>query len=87
MHHRIIVFDVAGVIRIGNKIQAASDITIAGQTAPGDGVMIYGNRFHLHPIPFVHATCGSGEALKSKGACTLVADDLQNAIFDHVSIN
>ncbi len=84
--HRIIVFDVAGVIRIGNKIQAASDITIAGQTAPGDGVVIYGNGISFASNTIVRYMRFRGSIKMSKGACTLVADDLQNAIFDHVSI-
>lgn len=84
--HRIIVFDVAGVIRIGNKIQAASDITIAGQTAPGDGVVIYGNGISFASNTIVRYMRFRGSIKMSKGACTLVADDLQDAIFDHVSI-
>src|SRR5689334_20899583 len=40
---RTIVFDVAGVIKIKEKIAAAPGITIAGQTAPGTGITVYGN--------------------------------------------
>ncbi len=41
--NRIVVFDVAGVIKISSRIVFASNITVAGQTAPGDGVVVYGN--------------------------------------------
>ncbi len=41
--NRTVIFDVAGVIQIGERIVMSKDITIAGQTAPGEGVMIYGN--------------------------------------------
>lgn len=41
--NRIIVFDVAGVINIGERLIFQSNLTIAGQTAPGDGIVIYGN--------------------------------------------
>lgn len=41
--NRIVVFDVAGVIRITSRISVAANIYIAGQTAPGEGVTIYGN--------------------------------------------
>lgn len=40
---RTVVFDVAGVIAISNRIVVAPNVTIAGQTAPGEGVVIYGN--------------------------------------------
>ncbi len=41
--NRIVVFDVAGVINISSRIVFASNLTVAGQTAPGDGVVVYGN--------------------------------------------
>lgn len=41
--NRIVVFDVAGVIQISSRISVASNIYIAGQTAPGEGITIYGN--------------------------------------------
>jgi hypothetical protein len=41
--NRIVVFDVSGIINISNRIMVSSNITIAGQTAPGDGIVIYGN--------------------------------------------
>ncbi len=41
--NRIVVFDVAGVINITSRLIFSSNITVAGQTAPGDGVVVYGN--------------------------------------------
>lgn len=41
--NRIVVFDVAGVIRLESPLAFSSDLTIAGNTAPGDGVTVYGN--------------------------------------------
>ncbi|HEU5125584.1 MAG TPA: pectate lyase [Verrucomicrobiae bacterium] len=41
--NRTVVFDVAGVIVITNRIVISPNVTIAGQTAPGDGVVVYGN--------------------------------------------
>jgi pectate lyase len=40
---RTVVFGVGGVIQITNRIVVSPHVTIAGQTAPGDGVTIYGN--------------------------------------------
>ncbi|HKX26445.1 MAG TPA: Ig-like domain-containing protein [Blastocatellia bacterium] len=41
--NRYVVFTVGGVIRINSRIQVAPNLTIAGQTAPGEGITIYGN--------------------------------------------
>lgn len=41
--NRIVVFDVAGVIRINSRMIVASNIYLAGQTAPGEGITVYGN--------------------------------------------
>ncbi len=41
--NRTVVFDLGGVIKINSKVQVASNITILGQTAPGDGIVIYGD--------------------------------------------
>ena len=41
--NRYVVFAVGGVIRINSRIQVAPNLTIAGQTAPGEGITIYGN--------------------------------------------
>src|SRR5205814_8515543 len=45
---RIVVFNVAGIINLKNRIVIrAPYITIAGQTAPGDGVCIAGNTVEI----------------------------------------
>lgn len=38
--NRTVVFDVGGVIRIGERFAVAPNTTIAGQTAPGDGLSL-----------------------------------------------
>ncbi len=42
--NRVVVFDVGGIIRINAPVVVAANLTIAGQTAPGGGVTVYGNR-------------------------------------------
>ena len=41
--NRIVVFDVAGVINISSRITFAKNLYVAGQTAPGEGVTVYGD--------------------------------------------
>lgn len=41
--NRIVVFDVSGVIQISSRIVFSSNLYVAGQTAPGEGITIYGN--------------------------------------------
>jgi hypothetical protein len=83
---RTVVFDVSGVIKIGGKISVAPRITIAGQTAPGEGITIYGNGVSFKDSTIVRYIRFRGSINMSKGSCTVVADDLKDLIFDHVSI-
>ena len=83
---RTIVFDVSGVIKIKDKIAAASDITIAGQTSSKNGITIYGNGVSFSGNTIVRYLRFRGSIDMPRGACTVVADDLENIIFDHVSI-
>ena len=41
--NRIVVFDVSGVIKINSRVSFASNLYVAGQTAPGEGVIVYGD--------------------------------------------
>jgi hypothetical protein len=41
--NRIVVFAVGGVITISSRVVISHHVTIAGQTAPGGGITIYGN--------------------------------------------
>ena len=44
---RIVVFDVGGVIKLATDVEVSSDLTIAGQTAPGEGICLYGRSVSL----------------------------------------
>ena len=41
--NRIVVFDVAGVINITSRIVFKNNLYVAGQTAPGEGITVYGD--------------------------------------------
>ena len=87
--NRIIVFDVSGVIRINSRLVFKSNITVAGQTAPGEGITVYGDgmscsgasnviirymRFRMGAVGTKDADCGG---LANGG----------NMIFDHCSFS
>ena len=42
--NRIVVFDVSGVIELKSVLVFSSNLTVLGQTAPGEGIQVYGNR-------------------------------------------
>lgn len=88
--NRIVVFDVGGVINITNKsITIASNITIAGQTAPGEGITIYGGRVIASKSKNViirYIRMRGGKAINQK-KCTLTLDECDNVILDHCSIS
>lgn len=44
---RIVVFAVGGTIRLKREIDVAGRVTVAGQTAPGEGVVVRGARLHV----------------------------------------
>ena len=41
--NRIVVFDVCGVINIKSRMSFSANLYVAGQTAPGEGVIVYGD--------------------------------------------
>jgi lysophospholipase L1-like esterase/pectate lyase len=86
--NRTVIFDVGGVIKINLRLSVKSGITIAGQTAPGDGIVIYGNSvsFSGSDNVIVRYIRFHGSIEMSKGACTVIADNANNIIIDHCSV-
>ena len=87
---RFVVFDVGGVIDItGKSITIASNVTIAGQTAPGEGITIYGGRVIASKAKNVimrYIRMRGGKSVNSS-KCTLTLDECQNLIMDHCSVS
>ncbi|MEO6160122.1 MAG: hypothetical protein ABIP23_03725 [Pelobium sp.] len=86
--NRTVVFDLGGVIKIDSKVQVASDLTIAGQTAPGEGIVVYGDgvSFSGSKNVIVRYLRLRGSINMPRGACVLVIDSAENMIFDHLSV-
>lgn len=87
--NRIVVFDVAGVIKITSRIVCSSNVYIAGQTAPGEGITVYGNGFSYSGADnvicrYLRMRMGNGGD-SGKDACGIA--DGSNMIFDHVSVS
>ena len=87
---RTIVFDVSGTINLGSKISITqSNITVAGQTAPGDGIAFKGNLFEVKARNVIvrYIRCRPGDV-----NCPSFQDDAfhfeagsSNSIADHVT--
>jgi autotransporter-associated beta strand protein len=87
--NRYVVFAVGGVIRINSRISVAPNLTIAGQTAPGEGITIYGNG-----LSFSNANNTVARYLRVRmgvvgdsGADAVTIAQGDNMIFDHVSVS
>jgi hypothetical protein len=83
---RTVVFDIGGVIKIKDKILVAPKVTIAGQSAPGEGIVIYGNGVGFSDNDICRYMRFRGSITMPRGACTVVADNAKDVIFDHVTI-
>ena len=85
--NRIIVFDVSGVINIKSRLVFKSDLTIAGQTAPGEGITIYGDGMSCSGATNVimrYVRFRMGVNGTKDGDCAGLANG-GNMIFDHCS--
>ncbi|OIQ98784.1 hypothetical protein GALL_191500 [mine drainage metagenome] len=85
---RIVVFNVAGIIHLKMPIFIeAPYITIAGQTAPGDGICIAGEGIvddaHDVVIRYIRLRRGNMDIFDRHG--TLYGNPIGNIIVDHVS--
>lgn len=84
---RVVVFAVGGIITLASDIGVAANTTIAGQTAPGDGIVLFGKR-----VTFSNSSNTICRYLRIRlGATNNSGKDASgiangaNMIFDHIS--
>jgi len=87
--NRIVVFKVAGIIELSsNPVKLLSNQTILGQTAPGDGIVLYGGRLSASGasntiVRYLRIRMGANFQGQSDAVGMAYGT---NVIFDHCSI-
>lgn len=86
--HRTVVFDIGGVIRLASDIVVSDHVTIAGETAPGEGICLYGHSVSLSRrtnviVRYLRFRQGMNG---DRGKKALGMDRASNIIVDHCSI-
>lgn len=85
---RIVIFNVAGIIKLNAAVSIrAPYITIAGNTAPGDGVCIAGNTVEMntHDVVIRHLRFRRGKTDPADRDDSLGGKPVGNIMIDHVS--
>lgn len=85
---RIIVFNVAGVINLKTPLYVrAPYVTIAGQTAPGDGICIAGESFQVdtHDVVIRHMRFRRGDTRVHNREDSFGGNPVGNIMIDHCS--
>ena len=89
--NRTIVFRVSGEIKLLSKLSIKqSNITIAGQTAPGDGICLTGYTLNIQAsniiIRYIRSRFGDANAVEDD-AINCWSGNFQNIIIDHCSFS
>ncbi len=85
---RTIVFNIAGIIRLKTPlIIRAPYVTIAGQTAPGDGVCVAGESvwINTHDVVIRYMRFRRGETYVGRRDDSIGGNPIGNIMIDHVS--
>ena len=88
---RTIVFDVSGTIELKSPLTVdKSFLTIAGQTAPGDGICLKDQTFRLNNashviVRYLRVRLGDQNKPPGSGPDCLNTNDINHVIFDHLS--
>ncbi|MAX27751.1 MAG: hypothetical protein CMJ19_24925 [Phycisphaeraceae bacterium] len=90
----MVVFRTGGVIELVSKIQIINPyLTIAGQTAPGDGICLKGSPIYINThdviVRGLRIRPGDGQVGTSPGTrdCLAIGDGSYNVIIDHCSFS
>jgi hypothetical protein len=87
---RTIVFNVSGIIQLKKRISMrAPYVTIAGQTAPGDGICIAGETLEIdtHDVIIRHMRFRRGATDVARRDDALGGNPIGNIIVDHCSVS
>jgi hypothetical protein len=87
-----IVFRVGGIIELKSALKPTrSNVTIAGQTAPGDGICLKNYSFKLHGnnliIRYIRSRPGNTSGANVSGIYGLNLENCKNFIVDHCSMS
>jgi len=87
--NRIVVFDVGGVIKLESRLVFKNNQTIAGQTAPGGGITLYGDGTSFSGanntiVRYVRFRMGR---IGSSGKDTVTMANGHDVIWDHCSLS
>jgi len=86
--NRFVIFEVGGVIRLKSSVSVPSNITLAGHSAPGEGICFYGKSVSFSGssnviVRYLRFRQGiDGD----RGKCSINISGGSNMIFDHCSI-
>ncbi len=90
--NRIVVFNVGGVIKLKNKLNITkrNNLTIAGQTAPGNGITVYGYETNLSNsnniiMRYLRFRPGAENVLKGDSMDSIWGRSMKNLMIDHLS--
>jgi hypothetical protein len=86
---RTIVFSVGGLIKLKDRLVVSKRVSILGQTAPGDGITVYGNGWSFSNaddaiVRYIRIRMGKSGASGKDG---ITIAEGHNMIFDHVSVS
>jgi pectate lyase len=85
---RIVIFRVSGTIALQSEIVVTNPfLTIAGQTAPGDGICLRNHPFGIatHDVVVRYLRSRLGDEVLQQGDCIDLLNGARNCVLDHCS--